>query len=293
MNFKATVHLAWLVASGLVLLPGSVEAADVFVLDPARSSVALSGTLAGFDAKEQGPGSLQSRLSGTLLVELAGDTIHFPGASLMAAEETGEWEPAPGGVAGRAPAAFGARADLGFLGSGLAAARNVTLDAETLLPLSLVNGEFNAGQVLFLFPEGGDATLDYLVTGLFGTSGSELLAGYATNAVAGMGSLVVEGDVATLTIPIYAEFLLELLSPDDSSLVVEGQLVATRQSVVPGPTLAPPVIADGNISFSWSGGGELEVSTDFMDWTPTGNQSGSFSEPVSSTGTKFYRIGPG
>lgn len=284
-----TLALAW----NLGGIPSLAQAADGFVLDPARSVISLAGSLVGVQAQEQGPGSLQSRLSGTLLVEWTPDTIHFPGGSAMAVEETGEWEPGIGGTAGRAPADFGAKASLGLLGGGIAAARNLIFDAETPAPVALINGEFDGSGLLFLFPPGGAATLDYRLTGLVSGSGSEVLGGYATNAVANAGSVRQEGDLITLTIPLHAEYLLDLLTTGDSTLVITGQLVATRQLVATGPAIDPPVIDDGNLSITWSGGGELEVSSDCIHWTGTGNQSGSFSEPVSSSGTRFYRIGPG
>jgi len=52
-------------------------------------------------------------------------------------------------------------------------------------------------------------------------------------------------------------------------------------------------IASGQVTITWSGGGSLEWTTSLtptISWTPTGNSSGSFSEPVATTGNKFYHV---
>jgi hypothetical protein len=59
------------------------------------------------------------------------------------------------------------------------------------------------------------------------------------------------------------------------------------------PLIGPPAIVGGNFTITWTGGGELETSSDLNGpWQPTGNASGSFTETVGS-GNRFYRIGPG
>ena len=68
---------------------------------------------------------------------------------------------------------------------------------------------------------------------------------------------------------------------------------AVTVTVSEPPLIGPPAIVDGNFTITWTGGGELETATDVSGpWEPTGNTSGSFTEPVGS-GTRFYRIGPG
>jgi hypothetical protein len=59
---------------------------------------------------------------------------------------------------------------------------------------------------------------------------------------------------------------------------------------------APPVITSitssgGTVTIQWSNGGELQSSPSLSSpvWTPTGNTSGTFSEPTSGT-AKFYRV---
>jgi hypothetical protein len=49
-------------------------------------------------------------------------------------------------------------------------------------------------------------------------------------------------------------------------------------------------ISGGNISITWTGGGELQSATQITgQWTGTGNTSGTFSEAVSGP-AKFYRV---
>ena len=50
-------------------------------------------------------------------------------------------------------------------------------------------------------------------------------------------------------------------------------------------------ISAGRITIQWSNGGTLESTTSLsspINWTTTGNSSGTFSE--TATGTKFYRV---
>jgi hypothetical protein len=56
------------------------------------------------------------------------------------------------------------------------------------------------------------------------------------------------------------------------------------------PVIEQPVIGDGNVIITWSGGGELYTSTDGVNFEPTGDTSGVFSEPIGATGLKFYVI---
>jgi hypothetical protein len=83
-----------------------------FTLEPASSVLTLSGTAQGTTLQPQAAGSLTTHYSGTLATMLDPDnpqTIAFqaPGTALTAAN-SGSWQPAPGGAAGSAPAAYGA-----------------------------------------------------------------------------------------------------------------------------------------------------------------------------------------
>ena len=67
-------------------------------------------------------------------------------------------------------------------------------------------------------------------------------------------------------------------------------LNAVGYMAVPKTLFAPPVIADGNITITWSGAGELQTATSIAGpWSGTGNTSGSFTEAVGA-GNKYYRV---
>lgn len=67
--------------------------------------------------------------------------------------------------------------------------------------------------------------------------------------------------------------------------------------IAPPAGSTPPHIdniasANGQVTISWSNGGTLEWTASLVNpsWTTTGNTSGSFSEAISSSGNKFYRV---
>jgi hypothetical protein len=257
-----------------VAIQGWVLAAPaVFTIDSERTEATLSGVAAGLPVVEQGPGSLTTRFEGHLLVELGEGSIHFPGGSVIDATVNGDWSPRPLGESGTAPADFGAAASSGFL-SGTAALRDVILDLESESPLELAGEEFDADGLLFVFPEGSPTAFDYRITAFIVTQADrDYLAGYATNQIAALGSLRMEGTVQTLTIPIEATIAFGLLSEEepDSTLTIEGQLVATRQvNEEPGLRLRTIRIEQGEIVFEWDPEPgvtfEVERTTDWQTW---------------------------
>jgi hypothetical protein len=78
----------------------ALAATVVFNLDPARSSITLSGSVLNNALKEQGPGSLTTSFSGTIAADVAGSTIQFIGGSAIDAQTNGNWQPQASGVAG-------------------------------------------------------------------------------------------------------------------------------------------------------------------------------------------------
>jgi len=275
-------------------------AADAFVLDPDRSEVTLNGTMAGTTAGEQGPGSLTSKLSGTLLVEATASTIHFPGGSALDAEASGPWQPDVDGASGSALADFAGQA----LGSAVVALRDVVMDVVTAQPLALTGGQFAAKDIQFVFPTGGSAAMDYRISipPFFSEAARESLEGITTNKVATTGSLVEAGGLLTLTIPLNATYSFDLVSPDDSSLSVQGQLVATRVSSGPAePSLGEVRVEGGSLVFAWSSeeGQTFTVlqSSGLGAWVPVEQdypaQPGgttTWSVPIQNQGTAFFLI---
>jgi hypothetical protein len=292
----ATIYIAW---AGLVagLAPHAFTEPVQFVIDDTRTQVSLSGTAAGLTVAEQGPGSLTTSFQGVVNAELTPDSIRFVGGGRIDGVINGDWSPQALGVAGTAPADFGAQASGGGI-SGTAALRDLLLDleSETVLPLS--QGTFNADGLLFRFPEDAPSAFDYRVqVFIFVENGRELLAGYATNRIATAGSLTTEGSTQVLQIPIDATVSFELLDPGDSQLTIKGQLRATRElGVNPGIVIGSVRFADGALIFEWSGAGDqpvrIESSTDWENWTTAANlEAGITTWSVEPTGSaSFFRV---
>src|SRR5262245_7951490 len=166
----------------LLLSLASHAAPLVFTIDPAESQLTISGKVAGSDLKEQGAGSLTTKLGGTLQTDVTGSTIQFTGGSVIDPEVNGTWEPGIGGAAGSAPADFAGKAGSFITAKG--AFRNLIIDV-TSAALAIANGTFDAAALTFGFPANSTATLDY---DLVLTHGSRTLSGLATNKVTEVGT---------------------------------------------------------------------------------------------------------
>ncbi len=180
---------------------------------------------------EQGAGSLTASYEGTLETALGAGTIQFTGQSLIQAQNSGSWQPKADGSAGSAPANYGGLASAG-IATVVAALRNVQFDATSPV-INVASGQFDARSLTFSFPTNATSTLAYNVAGLISTSGVEPLSGYATNKVTSQATLGTNGDEQTLIIPVDATFLLTLVSQDDTTVSVKGQLVASRSTTIP------------------------------------------------------------
>ena len=158
------------------------------------------------------------------------------------------------------------------------------------------------GLFQFVFPIGGSAALDYRISTFLGSeSDREMLEGITTNKVATAGSLVEADGLITLSIPLNATYLFELISPGDSSLSVEGMLVATRPADAQELSLGTVTVQGGQLQFSWSSqpGQTFTIlkSTDLGGWEAVEQdypaQAGdvtTWSAPIGSTGVAFYLI---
>jgi hypothetical protein len=149
-----------------------------FAVDPAGSSIAVSGTALGSPIQQQGPGSLTTTYHGPLLVQLSPTSISFPGGSAIAANNSGNWQPLAGGASGSAPANYGGKVVQLFVITSLAAVRDSVFDGSTTSPLALSDG--NSGTF--------SSAVDFRAT-----SGS---IDY-NSPVAGSGTGPVSGDPAT------------------------------------------------------------------------------------------------
>lgn len=213
------------------LLTGLSAVAAVFDIDPARSSITVSGNLASFEVKEQAPGSLTSKLEGKLTVEIASDSIQFLPGELIHVQDNGTWQPKAEGEPGSETGAFGGKAG-NFLVSAVAAGRDMELSLISDA-LGLTDGAFPAEGLVFSFPTGGKAAFDYRATGLLSAAGRLPLEGHGTNVSATPATLVTEGTTRTLTIPLDTTYAFALISETtpDTEVIIKGQLVAVYTEV--------------------------------------------------------------
>jgi hypothetical protein len=269
-----------------------------FTLDPAQTSITVSGNVAGGTLQVQGTGGLTTTFTGSLLIDLANNSILVTPGSQIDAVTNGVWQPAAGGKPGSAPADFGGKAQVGsgfFSITAKAALRDLLLDV-TSAAMPLTNGQFDASGLLFAFSPSGKSALDYDAVL---TSGSQPLSGLATNKVTSQASLVSSGQSQTLTIPINATTSFTLLTPNDSTLTLQGQLVATTGSA-PVVEIASVNVQDGKINLQWTNVPgkkfKVEFATQFNQWTTLASgltDTGptiTWSSPLPGN-AGFYRVG--
>ena len=270
-----------------------------FTVNPDLSTVAVSATAASFALSEQAPGSLATKLGGTLVLDQAGDFIQFTGGSQLIAYTNGNWEPGLGGAAGTAPACFGGKVS-SFLGTAKAALRNAQLDA-TSSPLKVASGSFDSSTLVFGFLPAAKTAFDYSISSLFSSkTGSETLTGLSTNHVTASASLTTAAGVQTLTIPVDATFIMGLLVDGDSTVDIKGQIVATRAASTPvafsvgqvgvkSQTVTLQWNADPGQKFQILGSGDLKTwNSRAVDVTST-TSSYSWSGATAGT-TEFLRL---
>jgi len=269
---------------------------NTFIIDPQRSGIVLSGNVSGNSLNPQGPGSLSNVVAGTLILDLTSSTIQFTGGSLIDPPSNGSWAPLPGGGAGTAPADYAGTASI-VLVSAQAAVRNILLDVTSPV-LTLSNGTFDSSSLVFQFLTNSGGSLDYRVTGFISSSGGRLLDGLSTNGVSSGASLATNGNDLTLTLPVDASRVFTLISSNDATLRLQGQLVATA------PIGAPPLVVSVRINGSqivleWpTGSGQtfaVETSPNLVSWGPASGLIVVNSATTTWTGeigggSGFYRV---
>jgi hypothetical protein len=284
---------------GLVLLGSGVlpGRAQVFTLDTNQSSITISGTVIGGAINSQGSGSLTTSFGGTIQIAVVTNTLQFIGQSRIVAETNGSWQPKADGTAGSEPADFGGQASVAGLASGVAALRDIQLDAISPA-VNLTSGKFDSSSLTFLFPSNSPSTFAYNVSGLLPKHGSVVLTGYATNKVTALGSLATVGNQQVLTIPVDATFLLQLISPNDTVIRLQGQLVAAQNTQTP-LRVNSLAIQNQSILLQWQGqpGDQFQIqsSTDLRAWMTNATivtpPSGVYTWTGGVTGpVRFFRL---
>jgi len=228
------VKFAYLAAAATAvgIASAAASAAPVsYTLVPELSSITITGTVLGSPLLPQNGASTTTTYSGSIQADRTGSQLTLTGGSTIdAALQPLPQQPSENGTAGSAPADYGFTVSLGFLGTVLAAARDVALDATTAGPLTVGAGGALSGSAIDFSFVGGEVDFNGA-----GTVGERSLVGETgPNDAAAPATLTSAGLVETLTIPVSATFTTSFVSSDDTTLSVTGTLVATR-TVVPEP----------------------------------------------------------
>ena len=218
-------------------------------------------------------------------------SMQFPGQSQISAANNGIWQPAPGGNTGSAPADYGGQINFQYIGTTYAALRNVVLDVTSpLLPVN--NGNFDSSALVFSFAPNANATLDYST---FNGAGSQPLTGYSTNSVLNGATLATNGTRQTLTIYVQTQFTFSLINPNDTTLNLNGQIVATNSP----PLFQSITLTNQTLVLTVqnaTGQSVLQSSPDLTAWsaanpavTTNGPTSLTYTVPLTG-GNSFFRV---
>jgi hypothetical protein len=238
------------------LLEGrALLAAVTFTVDPANSSLTLSGTAGGSALVMQATDSLTAHYSGTILAEVAGTTITFSGGSSITADTTGNWQ--PGGTPGDYGAAVQGNA-------ATLALRDVVFDI-TSSPVTITGGQFGATSETLQLTS-GTAAYD---SGGGGAVGNASLAGQSfVDADADLASITPSfAGTLTVVLPVTGTF-----SVNDPAIGVpvefqfSGQLVGTGPLPLPSPEIAAAVggsdvVSGGTVDFGTAAPGSTVTRT--------------------------------
>jgi hypothetical protein len=224
-----------------------------FTLDPARSSLTLSGTAGGATLVEQAADSLKAAYSGTIVADVLGTSIEFTGGSSITAQTSGDWIPG------------GTPADYGAAGQGTAAnlaLRDLVLDV-TSPALTLTGGGFSSTSETIQFTS-GTAAYD---PGGGGAVGNASLAGQSfTDAAAQVSGLTPALD-GTLTLNLMVTGTVTLNDPAlgvTVELQLSGRLVGAGPLPLPAAEIAVAV-GGGDVA----SGGAVDFGTAAPGAAPT------------------------
>lgn len=227
-----------------------------FTIDAARSSIAVSASLTAFhlplNPQSSDGSSLVTSYEGTIAADLSSGSIAFPGGSRVAAQVSGVWQPGdpPGSAAdpGSGPADYGGKATVPFEGTELIAARNLVFDLLSQPTAIAPDGTFGSTAQTMTSTQGivDGAGADPMTVDLAGEQ--------ISNQTQTPSSYTVSGNVATLVIPVHLDLLFQTLTPQDSRMTFDGQIVATANVAPPRVTAASFNYLTGpqSLSFTFS-----------------------------------------
>ena len=287
---------AFLLSAMLLLhLPAQAQRVPLreLQIDPQQSHIVLSGSATGVPLLEQAPGSLSNTVHGILRIVVSNSVIQFDPGSRIIAATNGSWQPLPDGRQGSAPGCFG-----GVAASPLASAVVALRGAELLAlsdPIPVETGHFAASGLVFQFPTNSPGSLAFRVTGLLQYEDWFPLEGLATNGVAQLAEWADSGQPARVRIPLDASYRFGLLSDNDSTLRVQGVIVASEASTVP-PEIVSMGVVEGafQVLLRATAGGVVTVqqSTDMVVWDTAGEvavpSSGTALWSTPATGKRFF-----
>jgi hypothetical protein len=222
-------------AAALILCAPAWGTLVSYTVDPAQSSLAMTGSWNGLALWERPVDSLTTSYQGQIQAELANDSIELISATLDA-QSGGTFRPRSGGRGGRQQADYAGfhRAGLfGLRGNVNVAFRDVALDLAGA-PLGLTGGQFDASQLTVTAASGN---MDYAGAGLMrplvGHGRAPMQGGDVANAVSTAGTVVLNGSVETITIPVNSTFRVKIDSWLPSryewfDVTLAGSIVATR-----------------------------------------------------------------
>ena len=238
----------------MILMSLRFSQAQSFVVDPDQSRLAISGTVAGFQLREQGPGSLSTSYTGEIQVVRSANGIQLAGG-VLGANDSGAWRPLPDGSNGAAAANYGFLISVVLVQNVVAALRNfVTVPTSGELPVD-ANGAFSTTGIVNTITS---ADFAFRASGVVAnTNGGFSFAGaVATNTADTLGHIVRTNGEEVITVPLDATVTGTFLAPDDTTIQFAGRIVA-RRALAPSPALthvSPPFPApvDGVATVKWT-----------------------------------------
>ncbi|MEX2139565.1 MAG: hypothetical protein WD894_09910 [Pirellulales bacterium] len=215
---------AFAIAIGLSVLAPVEAATIIYAIDPARSRLEGSGNVRNITMSPQAPGSLTGQINGWLSAQWHDTGLTFSGGSRIVAmpHPAGPFLPSPQDTgSGSMVDNFGAEGRLLGVRLFSAAVRDAVADIAS----GAANFDGPVTDLQFGFVDG---TVDYH-DGFNDEFGFLNLAELLPVQNSSGGNLVrtLESKLDTITVPVFVDFPIEFLEPNDSRLRLEGQFVAT------------------------------------------------------------------
>lgn len=234
-KFAGVVSVALLAGFGVGVEPAHA-AVVTYTIDPNQSSLFVSGQLTGNMAGAQTTGSLSTSYSGTIVADVGGGMIKFPGGShINAANQPDDQQPDSSDLQGSsAPANYGRIADGPFGTTTFEAIRDLSFemsDDTSGAGITLNGTNFDSGSLVLLVNSGTSDAVYATIGVPTDLSGK----GTSNGTAGGFSTLVQNGTTETLTLKIDSGAIgYSIEQTGDSSMSFTGTIVATR-TVVPEP----------------------------------------------------------